>query len=220
MTLLEFARGPALQAALWIFALGVVWRLVGTFLLLRNRDLAEPRSTATVKAGLRAIVMRSIPPHELEKKITFQHVTGYAWHLGFFAVLLLFGPHLPFFEQFLGFGWPYLPNTVVLVIGAFTLAILIALLVRRVLHPVLKCISTFDDYLSIFVVILPLVTGFLSYSHVQWFGVRYETLLAVHILSIEALLVWFPFGKLMHLFFAFPSRYQVGASMERKGVEA
>ena len=220
MTLLDFARGPGLQWALAVFAAGVAWRLVGTFLLRRNRDLATPKGTSTVKAGLRAIVMRSIPPHELEKRITFQHVSGYAWHLGFFAVLLLFGPHLPFFEQFLGFGWPYLPNTVVMIIGALTLAILFALLVRRILHPVLKRISTLDDYLSVVLVILPLVTGFLSYSHVSPFELRYETMLAVHLLSVEALLVWFPFGKLMHLFFAFPSRYQVGAAMERKGVEA
>jgi nitrate reductase gamma subunit len=220
MTLLEFARGPGLQGALLIFSLGAAWRLVGTFLLARNRDLALPKGTSTVKAGVRAMIMRSIPPHELEKRITFQHITGYAWHLGFFAVLLFFGPHVPFFKQFLGFGWPYLPNTAVMVLGAFTLAILVALLVRRMLHPVLKQISTFDDYLSVVLVILPLLTGFLSYSHVQPLDVRYEVLLAVHLLSVEALLVWFPFGKLMHLFYAFPSRYQVGAAMQRKGVQA
>ena len=166
------------------------------------------------------MIMRSIPPHELEKKITFQHITGYAWHIGFFVTLLFFGPHVPFFKQFLGFGWPYLPNAVVMAVAAFTLAILIALLVRRFIHPVLRRISTPDDYISISLVILPLVTGLLAYSHVQLFGARYETVLGLHLLSVEALLVWFPFSKLMHLFYTFPSRYQVGAAMERKGVEA
>jgi nitrate reductase gamma subunit len=220
MTLLEFARGPGMQWALVIFAFGVVWRLVGSFLLARNRDLSQPKGTRTIKAGVRAMIMRSVPPHELEKQITFQHITGYAWHLGFFAVLLLFGPHVPFFKQFLGFGWPALPNIIVLVLAGFTLAILIALLVRRLVHPVMRQISTVDDYISVLLVITPLVTGLLSYAHIQMFGIRYETLLAAHIISIEALLVWFPFSKLMHLFYTFPSRYQVGAAMERKGVEA
>jgi hypothetical protein len=98
MTLLEFARGPGLQWALGIFVFGVLWRLVGSFLLARRRELFTPKGTQTVKAGARAIIMRSIPPHELEKKITFQHVTGYAWHIGFFITLLLFGPHVPFFK--------------------------------------------------------------------------------------------------------------------------
>jgi nitrate reductase gamma subunit len=220
MTLLEFARGPGMQWALVIFLLGVVWRLVGSFLIARKRDLSKPRGTAFVKAGARSMIMRSIPPHELEKNIQFQHLTGYAWHLGFFATLLLFGPHVPFFQQFLGFGWPTLPNVVVLVIGGFTLAILIALVIRRIIHPVMRQISTFDDWIAVALVIIPLVTGFMSYAHVGVFGARYETMLALHILSIEALLVWFPFSKLMHLFYTFPSRYQIGVSMERKGVKA
>jgi nitrate reductase gamma subunit len=220
MTLLEFARGPGMQWALVIFLVGVAWRLVGTFLIARRRDLSKPKGTAYAKAGARSMIMRSIPPHELEKNIQFQHLTGYAWHLGFFATLLLFGPHVPFFQQFLGFGWPTLPNVIVLVIAGFTLAILIALVVRRFIHPVMRQISTLDDWIAVFLVIIPLVTGFLSYAHVGMAGVRYETLLAVHILSIEALLVWFPFSKLMHLFFTFPSRYQIGVSMERKGVKA
>jgi len=49
-------------------------------------------------------------------------------------------------------------------------------------------------------------------------GLRYETMLAIHILSFELLLIWFPFGKLMHLFFVFPSRYNVGAIFARRGV--
>ena len=68
--------------------------------------------------------------------------------------------------------------------------------------------------------ILPLVTGLVSYSHLQIPNVRYETLLAVRLLSIEALLVYFPFSKMMHLFYAFPSRYRVGVAMDRKGVQA
>lgn len=220
MTLLEFARGPGLQWSLAIFALGVIWRLVGSFLLARKRDRSKPAGTSYVKAGMRAMIMRSAPPHELEKNIQFQHYSGYAWHLGFFATLLLFGPHIPFFQQFLGFGWPALPNTVILVIAGITLAILIALVVRRIVHPVMKQISSTDDWISVFLVILPFVTGFASYAHLQIGEIRYEDLLAAHILSVEAMLVWFPFSKLMHMFYAFPARFQVGVAMEHKGVKA
>lgn len=217
MTLLDWARGPLLQWSLVIFAIGVAWRLLGTILLLRQRRLSAPRSNATLRGGIRTIVMRSVPPHELEKNIVFQHVTGYLWHIGFFVTLLFFGPHLPFFESILGFGWPGLPNGLVTVTAALTLAILIALLVRRLMHPVLRLISTADDYISVLVTLLPLVTGLVSYAGVLF---EKETNLALHILSVELLLVWFPFGKLMHLFLAFPARYQAGADFARTGVKA
>ena len=220
MSILEFARGPAFQVALVVFVFGVCWRLAGIFLMVRRFDRSKPRRHALVAGGLRAIVMRSLPPHELEKKIVFQHVSGYAWHLAFFVSLLFFAPHLPFFKQFLGFGWPTLPNTVALLSGAVALAILLALLWRRATRPVMRQISTLDDYLSVIVVILPLATGFMTYARVLPFGVRYENMLGVHLLSICLLLVWFPFGKLMHLFLAFPARFQAGALLKRKGVEA
>lgn len=219
MNLLAFARGPAFYAALMIFVFGVAWRLVGIFLLGYRRDRSVPRQSDLVRGGVRAIVMRSLPPHELEKHIVFQHASGYAWHLGFFATLLLFGPHIPLFKQFLGFGWPTLPNSWILVLAAITLALLLVLLVRRMLNPVLRQISAIDDYISVIVCILPLITGIAASAHLQ-IGIRYDDLLGLHILTVCALLVWFPFGKLMHLFLTFPARFQAGALLERRGVKA
>jgi nitrate reductase gamma subunit len=45
-------------------------------------------------------------------------------------------------------------------------------------------------------------------------------MLALHILSVELLMIWFPFGKLMHAVLVFPSRFQTGASFGRRGVRA
>ena len=55
----------------------------------------------------------------------------------------------------------------------------------------------------------------LAYAHAG--GIRYETLLGAHILSAEALLVWFPFGKLIHAFTIFAARGATGLIFERKG---
>jgi nitrate reductase gamma subunit len=217
MSLLEFARGPAFQWSLVIMLVGIGWRLAGIFLLPKLKDLSKPRSTASVRGGIRTVITRSVPPPEFEKKIRFQHITGYGWHIGYFVVVLLSAQHIEFFANILGFSWPHLPTAAIVAIAAITLALLVALLVRRTLHPVLKLISTADDYLSWLVTTVPLITGVMAYAHV---GLRYELLLAIHILSVEALMIWFPLGKLMHLFLALPSRYQIGAAYERRGVQA
>jgi len=216
MTLLDFARGPALQWALIILVVGVLWRLLGTLFLLRGRDLSQPRSADAVIGGLRTIVTRSWPPKQFARHTMFQHITGFIFHLGLFIVILLFVPHIEFFKGLFGFGWPGLPNDLVMVAGALTLAVLIALLIRRLTHPVLKIISGPDDYISWLLTTLPLATGLLAYAHL---GARYETMLALHLLSVEALMVWFPFGKLMHAILVIPSRAQMGAMFARRGVK-
>jgi len=217
MTLLEFASGPGLQWALWIFVFGVVWRLIGALFLLSRKDLTKPREYNSVTAGFGAILSRSTPAHAFEKSIRFQHVTGYVWHFALFISVLFFAPHILFFESVLGFGWPHLPNTIILVTAITATAVLIALLIRRATHPVQRFISTVDDYISIFVVLIPLVTGILAFAH---FGGRYETLLAIHLLSVEVMLIWFPFSKLMHAVMTMPARYQAGTAFGRRGVKA
>ncbi|TNF99311.1 MAG: nitrate reductase [Gammaproteobacteria bacterium] len=216
MTLLEFARGPGLYWATIIFVLGIVWRLVGVLLLPRIKDLSTPRKDSAAMGGIRTIFSRSWPAPELEKNIRFAHITGYVWHIGLFIVILFYAPHIAFFKSIVGFGWPHLPTNLITIASAITLGILVALIVRRMIHPVLKLLSNFDDYLSLLLTILPLLTGVLAYAHL---GARYETLLALHILSVELLMVWFPFGKLMHGFTIWTSRYQVGKAFERRGVK-
>lgn len=218
MTLLDFARGPGFQIALTILIVGLIWRVLGAVAIRFSKDLSKPRGDRpSMRGGLKAIITYSTPPHELEKNIKFQHYTGYAWHIGLFVVIFLFGPHVFFFESILGFGWPHLPNAVIMATGIITMGILITLLVRRMIHPVLRVLNNADDYISWFVTFLPLLTGTLAFAHV---GARYETLLAWHILSVELLMVYIPFSKLMHMVMVWPSRYRTGKDFSRRGVEA
>jgi nitrate reductase gamma subunit len=87
-------------------------------------------------------------------------------------------------------------------------------LFRRLTHRVLRLLSNFDDYFSWFITTLVIVTGLMATAH---FGGRYETLLGLHILSFDVLLLWFPFGKLMHAFYIMPSRAINGFLLARKG---
>jgi nitrate reductase gamma subunit len=217
MTLLDFARGPAFRWAVAIFVFGVVWRL--TAMLLASRKRYEPAKGSSTSGGIRTLLTRSAPPHELEKNIVFQHYSGYAWHISMFIVLLFFTPHMLFFKDILGFGWPTLPNLFITFFTVVTMGILLVLLARRLMNPVLRQISTMDDYFSWIVAFLPFLTGIMSFTHIT-FGMSYETVLALHILSICLLLVWFPFGKLMHALLIWPSRYKVGAAFGRRGVRA
>ena len=88
---------------------------------------------------------------------------------------------------------------------------------RRLTHPVLKLISNFDDYFSGFVAVFPLMTGL--FIPVRTSFIRYEDLLAIHILSVALLMIWLPFGKLGHAFLVFITRGTTGMAFERRGAK-
>lgn len=214
MTLLDFARGPAMQVAIAIFVFGFMWRLVGLILIRNKLDLSTPRRKSAWVGGVRGLWVHLWPYKPFQAKVSLQYAVGYVFHLGIFIVLLLYGAHILFFKDIIGFGWPALPNGVITVVALVTIVALGFTLVKRLTDPVLRRISNFDDYATWLVTILPLLTG-LAAKFNMW--PVYETGLAIHLLSVWLLLIYFPFGKLMHAAWFAVSRYTTGVRFERRG---
>lgn len=216
MDLLEFARGPALQVSIYVLLAGSLWRVLGIALLQKKPDHSEPRQAGGLGGALKVIWSRAFTAPPFKKATMYSKTLGYTLHIGLFITIFFFVPHILFFKGIFGVSWPGLPNSAIFLIGVVTVGSALALLIRRMTHPVLRLISNFDDYFSWLVTILPLVTGLIIPIR---FGVRYETLLAIHILSVALLLVWLPFSKLAHTFLVFMSRGTTGAILGRRGAK-
>lgn len=78
-------------------------------------------------------------------------------------------------------------------------------------------ITTWEDWLVWTLTFLPIITGYLAYHRMVN---PYPVILGLHILTVEALLIAFPFTKLMHTFTVFLSRWYNGAMSGRRGVES
>ncbi|MDH3899695.1 MAG: hypothetical protein OEU51_01455 [Gammaproteobacteria bacterium] len=213
---LLWVRGPALQGATIIFVLGMAVRILEILVLGRKRDLAEARGSA-VAGGLRTIFTRSVPDKGTFKRSTYTLVAGYIFHIGLFITILLFAPHILLIDEVLGVSWPALPTTVVDATTVVTILALLAVLVHRLKDPVQRFLSHFQDYLVWLVTILPLITGYIAFHRV---GLPAPTLIAIHILSVELLMVAFPFTKLAHAFTLFIARYYNGAISGYRGVNS
>jgi nitrate reductase gamma subunit len=216
MTLLSFARGPGMQVATLIFVAGMFWRLSGIFLLRRRVAHAAARNPFAVRVlgGAITIFTRTFPRRTFWPRVGAGVALAYVFHIGLFIILFGGAPHILIIHEIFGLAWPGLPRGVIVVASGITLAALILLLVRRLTHPVLKRLSTPDDYISWAMVFLPVATGILLSGETV---AGYGTLLAVHILSIEALMIWLPFGKLMHVSLVFAGRFVLGYNFSRKG---
>lgn len=214
MELLTWARGPGLNIAIGLFILGMLWRLVEIYTLGRKKDLAPARN-APGASGWHTVVRRSMPPHGMLKRSPISYIGGYIFHIGLFIVVFLFAPHIKLVDSLLGLSWPGLPSQVIDAVTVVTLATMLLVLFDRINNPVKRYLSTVGDYAAWALTFLPILTGFLAVKHLL---LPYTTMLALHILSVELLLVALPFTKLIHVFTLFASRWYNGDISGKRGV--
>ena len=224
MDLLEFTRGPALAFAGAVFGLGIAWRLVGIFRRPAHRDLSEPRSTSTGAGAARAIATHMWHAKNFRARSLTRSLNAYAYHVGLAIVVFGFVPHIAFIGRLTGLSWPALPSWIFVAGVGLTFVGLFYALLERLTSPVLRLLSNFDDYASWAVTILPMVTGMalltLPIASRYPFTPDRPMAVALHLLSLELLLAWLPFGKLSHAFLVFISRGATGAAFSRRGASA
>jgi nitrate reductase gamma subunit len=214
MQFLTWVRGTGLNIAVGIFLLGVLWRLIEIYGLGRKKDLSAPRHAAGA-SGWHTVFRRSLPPEGMLRTSPVTYIGGYAFHIGLFIVVFLFAPHIKLIESLIGLSWPGLPSQFIDLVAVITIAAMVVVLADRINRPVKRYLSTFEDWFTWLVTFLPLLTGWLAVRHLL---LPYTTMLALHILSVEILLVILPFTKLFHAFTVFGSRWFNGQVNGHKGV--
>lgn len=225
MDLLDWARGPLLALALAIFLAGCGWRAWALLRLPAARAGGRERTRFGTGAAARAALRRFAVPGGFSPSATLVTFNPYLFHIGLALVFFGYAPHIAFVRRLTGLAWPALPDAVMYVAAGVTISSLLLALLFRLTDPVLRRISRSDDLLSWALTMLPLLTGMAvvgepSSALLAQPAPVYRTPLAVHLLSVELLLVWFPFGKLMHAFLVLPARMQLATFFGRRGVRA
>ena len=127
-----------------------------------------------------------------------------AMSFAFHICLLLTPLFLLAHHEMLGLRTLHLPDGVANLMTMVVIAGGIFFLQRRLFVPYVNHVTYVSDYLLILLVMAPFVTGFLAYR--QWFD--YRTILMLHMLSGELMLVIIPFTRVAHmLFFVFTRAY-------------
>jgi nitrate reductase gamma subunit len=134
-------------------------------------------------------------------------------HGGLLIVMFGFAPHILFIGALTGREWPSLPITIVLASAVISLASMIAVLVHRLMTSEPGIFSALDDYFTWSTVFVAMLTGLICYPHVGGapFIGPYAMLLTAHLLAVELLMIWLPFGKLIHV--AFMPLLRTGAAI-------
>lgn len=212
MSFLGLTEGPLWYAAATIFVVGVLWRLIGILRLGVPKDLSTARGSGPAGA-MKGLFLHMLPHGGFFRRTAFHVIAGYLFHVGLFVLLLFAAPHVIFIEErILGFGWTPLPRWGFILAAEAALAGLILLWIRRLTDPVMRQISDAEDHIGTLLTFLALLTGCLALQE------SHDALRALHMVSVEALMIYFPFSRLMHAFTFILSRAYTGATYGRRGV--
>lgn len=223
MDALDWARGPLLVVALTVFVVGCTWRMIALWRLPSSMPHGKARIHVDLGAKSSMALRRFVVSRWFPGSATLATINPYAFHIGLFFVFFGYAPHIAFVRRITGLYWPALPDGVMYVAAGVSIISLLLALMFRLTDPVLRRISNADDIVTWALTMAPLLTGMavLSEPSIQQMAhphTIYRGPLAWHLVSVELLLVWFPFGKLMHAFLAIPGRMQLAGFLGRRGV--
>jgi len=209
----QLVDGLFWKISLWVFVIGVLWRILSIFRVRNKPDYSEPRGSGLAGA-IGANLRRFIPRREMVSRTRLQVVAGYLFHLGLFALLVFAAPHVLFIETQTGLNWTPMPYWAFIVSAQLAFIGLMLLWFHRVMHPVTRLISDVDDHLAAILTFVVMLTGCMALIE-EFNGLR-----VLHRFTVELWLVYFPFSRLMHAFMFVPSRAFTGAWFGRRGVKA
>jgi hypothetical protein len=199
----EFLRGPLVWVAFAVFVLGSGYKLVSMALLARREKSVFP--TYSARYGLRSLAHWLIPFRSRNTRLNpgFTAVS-FAFHLCLLVTPLLVMGHAVLWQESWGISWWSLPP---LVADLMTLVVFLGSLffiVRRLVAPEVRHVTTWREHAIIVLVAAPYVTAFIA--HHQWLD--YDTLIVLHIVTGVLWLLAIPITWLTHmLWFVFTRAY-------------
>lgn len=214
--LYEFLTGPAVWISFFIFIGGLMARTIYLLGVSLERDRVF-YNHVDMKWGLRSIFHWLVPlgSVSLRRQPVFG-IAFFVFHICLFVVPVFLQAHNSLLHLAFGFSLPSLPESLSDILTVVFLAAGVILLLRRLIKPEVRILTSAWDYFLLVLTCLPFLTGFLAYHQIG----PYREMLIIHLLSGEALLILIPFTKLAHIVLFFFTRAFIGFEMgTRRGAK-
>ena len=205
----ELARGPLMWITAIVFVAGVGYRVFQMFRLTEKKERAYSPSTGVrvdspEERKLRLIVY-------LQNTLFGQHPVMASVSLVFHTCLVV-APvftraHNLLWRESWGIAFFSLPDGIIDVMTAIVLLGAVFFFLRRLVVPRVRAISTLSDHLVLLIVAAPFLTGFMAYH--QWADSK--TIITLHILTGQLMLMAIPLTKVGHMVFFIFARTLFGS---------
>jgi nitrate reductase gamma subunit len=218
MDFYSFVEGPLLWIACLTFIIGTIIRIVLFFSISSKKDKPFYQYFSW-KYVFTTWLLWLLPFNKDVAKNPVFAVSVYIFHACLIVVPIWLSGHISLWEMSrFEWSWKALPSAWADWMTLVLLAISIYFILRRLISPDLRLISTISDYLLIIVTALPFLTGyFLAHSTLEGIPFFGENISLLHMLSGELMLILVPLTRLSHSILFFFSRAATGVEFGRRG---
>jgi nitrate reductase gamma subunit len=208
----NFVQGQLVSISFIVFILGLIYQGIQFSKLTKKKEWVFPLLPIETK-----------PEKKSAKQWTIQclySLNGTLWktdhvltivtsvfHVCLIVVPIFLLGHNILLDQSWGLSLFSLPESLSDVLTVIIFVCVAYFLVRRLFLARVRAISSIYDYIILLIAFAPFLTGFLAYH--QWWD--YRTVIFLHILFGEMMLITIPFTKLGHMLFFFLYRFFIGS---------
>jgi nitrate reductase gamma subunit len=207
--LIDFIRGRLISIAFIVFILGLIFQFIQFFRLTQKKEWVYPpgeiKREKKTFGKWAAFCLASLNGTLWETDPLITIVTSLFHVLLILVPIFLLG-HNMLLDQSWGVSLWSLPESVSDILTLVFFVCVAFFLGRRLFLSRVRAITTAYDYIILPIAAAPFLTGFFAYH--QWFD--YRTMITIHILAGEVMLITIPFTKLGHMLFFFLYRFLIG----------
>jgi len=202
----ELVSGPLVWISFIVFIGGSLYQL-GSMLKLAKKDkVIYPYMS--LKYGLRSIIHWIIPFASTNmRKRPVMTIMTFTFHICLVLTPILLLSHNILWYQSWKISWWTLPEATTDIMTVIVIVASIFFLMRRLVLSEVRFVTFPSDYLLLAIAAAPFLTGLVAYH--QW--LPYKTMLILHILSGEIMLIAIPFTRLSHMFYFLFTRAYMGS---------
>ena len=205
----NFIHGQLVSIAFVIFILGLIFQFFQFFKLTKKKEWIYPpgeiKREKKTEGQWVAFCLASLNG-TLWKTDPLITVVTLVFHVFLILVPIFLLGHNILLDQSWGLSLWSLPEPITDILTLVLLICVAFFLGRRLFLSRVRAITSVYDYLILFIVAAPFLTGYFAYH--QWFN--YDTMMTLHILAGEVMLITIPFTKLGHMLFFFLYRFLIG----------
>jgi nitrate reductase gamma subunit len=193
---LEWARGPAFIFSFGFMILGLVRHLSLTLWeIARVWQRAGDKSLPLRQVAI-ATLKWLLPAGRIAQQPLFS-LTSILFHIAILLVPVFLAGHIALWLRGAGVSWPAIPTTAADVLTVAAVITAVALVVQRIAAQSTRALSRFQDYALPLIIAIPFASGFMV-MHPAFNPFSYESVLFIHVMSANLVMVLIPITKLTH----------------------